>query len=615
MKNRNIYGNISGYGPFDRLRKKRTGSIYDATTRYGGKIDLPAIAGVVEAGRRTNRKAGETNENRIEEAAERLDARARSVAGNESYGGPKFNAAAFAKENNIDMNLRFDPKYERPDQIVANPPRRVTPPKPKPTPAEILYPNDRGPRKAAPTQPTAPRAVNKQVGAQKLTPAQILYPNDKGPRLKTQVAAGKQEGGRKLSPAEILYPNDKGRRDSVPALSGASGNDKLIGGAGNDTLPPAGTLTGMRNKGNNVPALGAEATAAYKRELNAAREAAEARGEQFDVAEFFKTHGEPMIERAKAARAIKEAGEERKRGEKMEPEYFESLAASFLRGLGVPASAISQHLAITVAQERLRLMNYFDRIDQGEDIYARAAPFAAASPQGQGFNDPTLKKLSDYHFGDAEKRAELRNEIGALETDPREMEIYRIGVDIQETLREALRVDPKYGDDFFHNVASGLGEGIPLLVIAIVTRGAAVPEMIAAAGLGAAVKSAERFEEVLNAGASLKRAFEEADMAARFGLAEGLPIVRILDRLGPAPKEIIERALAEGAKGGIDALLKSALADVLEELTASPDIEYDKEKGVFKSNFKDDAATFTVGDLFATLSALVIGGTGVKATK
>ena len=60
MKNRNIYGNIGGYGPFDKLRKKRTGSIYDATTRYGGKIDLPAIAGVVEAGRRTQRKAGET---------------------------------------------------------------------------------------------------------------------------------------------------------------------------------------------------------------------------------------------------------------------------------------------------------------------------------------------------------------------------------------------------------------------------------------------------------------------------------------------------------------------------------------------------------------------------
>jgi len=170
--------------PFDKLRKKRTGSRFDAIDAYATKIDLPAIAGVVEAGRRTNRKAGETNEARIEEAAERLDARARSVAANESYGGPKFNAATFAKENNIDMNLRFDRRYERPDQIVANPPRRVTPPKPKPKPsaAEILYPNETGRRGMTPTQPAAPRAANKPGGARKLSPAEILYPNDSGPR-------------------------------------------------------------------------------------------------------------------------------------------------------------------------------------------------------------------------------------------------------------------------------------------------------------------------------------------------------------------------------------------------------------------------------------------------
>jgi len=223
MKNRNIYGNISGYGPFDKLRKKRTGSIYDATTRYGGKIDLPAIAGVVEAGRRTQRKAGETNEDRIEEAAERLDARARAVAGNEGYGGPKFNAATFAKENNIDMNLRFDPKYAHPDPIVANPPPRVTPPKPKPkkSAAEILYPNDKGPRKAAPVRPAPPKPSNQPAG------------------------------GRKLSPAEILYPNDKGPGDSNPTAPGVSGNDKQAAAPGKVSPAPAAKASSRASAGDS----------------------------------------------------------------------------------------------------------------------------------------------------------------------------------------------------------------------------------------------------------------------------------------------------------------------------------------------------------------------------
>jgi len=262
--------NFKGYSPFDKLRKKRTGYSFDAVNFYSRDIDLPAIAGVVEAARRTYRKAGETNEDRIEEAVERVDAMARADASNEFYGGPKFNAARFAKQHNIDMDLRFNPTYERKDLIVANPPRVVTPPKakPKPSPAEMLYPNEKpGRRRAAPVQSAAPRAADKQGGV------------------------------RKLTPAEILYPNERGRRDTAPA-DGTSTNDKLVGDAEGDTPSPTENLYGNWNRGNNVPALGEEAKAAYKREFNAAKEAAEARGELFDAGEFFKNHGRPMIEAA-----------------------------------------------------------------------------------------------------------------------------------------------------------------------------------------------------------------------------------------------------------------------------------------------------------------------------
>lgn len=260
--------------PFDKLRKKRTGSRFDALDFHGRDIDLRSIAGVVEAGRRTDRKAGETDEDRIEELAERRDALARADAAKEFYGGPKFNAERFAKANKIDMNLRFDPKYAHPDPIVAKPPKTVPPPTPKPKPSfqEVMYP-----KKGAPAIP---------------------QPAAQPPKPKT-----------KPTFQEAPYPKQN------PVEQGASSDDQLLGGAGNDTLLHAGGLTSNRNRGNNVPAHGEEAKAAYQRELHAAKKAAEARGERFDEAEFFMAHGEPMIERAQAARAIKEAGEKRQRSE------------------------------------------------------------------------------------------------------------------------------------------------------------------------------------------------------------------------------------------------------------------------------------------------------------
>ena len=277
MINRDFY---KTHRPFDKLRKKRTGSSFDAVDFHGRDINLRSIAGVVEAGRRRDRKAGETNEDGIEEAAERLDAMARADASKEFYEGPKFNAERFAKVHKIDMNLRFDRTYERPDQIVANPPPRVTPPKPKPKPTfqEALYPKQK---------PAKPSAAAAPVG----TVTQKTIP----PQSVSQMPITKTSSG------------------AAPAPASASGNDSLRGGAGNDALSRAGDLTDRQTHGNNDPALGEEAKAAYQRELNAARKAAEARGERFNVVEFFKTHGEPMIERAETARAIEEAGETRKR--------------------------------------------------------------------------------------------------------------------------------------------------------------------------------------------------------------------------------------------------------------------------------------------------------------
>jgi len=187
MINRDFY---KTHRPFDKLRKKRTGSSFDAVDFHGRDINLRSIAGVVEAGRRRDRKAGETNEDRIEEAAERLDAMARADASKEFYEGPKFNAERFAKVHKIDMNLRFDRTYERPDQIVANPPPRVKPPEPKPKPTfqEALYPKQK---------PAKPSAAAAPVG----TVTQKTIP----PQSVSQMPITKTSSGAAPAPAMTVF--------------------------------------------------------------------------------------------------------------------------------------------------------------------------------------------------------------------------------------------------------------------------------------------------------------------------------------------------------------------------------------------------------------------------
>ena len=208
--------------PFDKLRKKRTGSSFDAVDFHGRNIDLPAIAGVVESARRSYRKAGETNEDKIEEAAERVDATARADAANEFYGGPKFNAERFAKEHKIDMKLRYDPEYDRPDQIIANPPKAVTPPKPKPKPSfqEVMYP-----KKGAPAITPRAEAPSKPAKAKPGSTAsfqEAMYPKANMPALPQPAAAASAAAGKAAASggqAAKVTANDS--TNAASALSGS----------------------------------------------------------------------------------------------------------------------------------------------------------------------------------------------------------------------------------------------------------------------------------------------------------------------------------------------------------------------------------------------------------
>ena len=62
------------YDPFRRQRKERTGVANDFVKIYQEHVYMPMVAKIVEAGRRTDRRGGDLDEERIEERAEYMDA-------------------------------------------------------------------------------------------------------------------------------------------------------------------------------------------------------------------------------------------------------------------------------------------------------------------------------------------------------------------------------------------------------------------------------------------------------------------------------------------------------------------------------------------------------------
>jgi hypothetical protein len=91
------------HDPFRRQRKKRTGVKLDFTKMYQAHVDKPMIAKIVEAGRRTDRRGGDLDEERIEERAEHMDAQARADAANAPRGNTPFAPRDFAAKYAIDL--------------------------------------------------------------------------------------------------------------------------------------------------------------------------------------------------------------------------------------------------------------------------------------------------------------------------------------------------------------------------------------------------------------------------------------------------------------------------------------------------------------------------------
>ena len=126
---------------------------------------------------------------------------------------------------------------------------------------------------------------------------------------------------------------------------------------------------------------------------------------------------------------------------------------------------------------------------------------------------------------------------------------------------------------------------------------------IRAAMVGAAQGASADFEEKIGRGVPLKDALDSSGLAAAYNLVNAAPIAGILGRLGGPGSTIIQ----DMASAGLDNLFKDAFIEVLDEVRESEGMFYDEEKGEFFYKEKDAFVSFTVGNLLAMLTAMVLG--------
>ena len=121
------------------------------------------------------------------------------------------------------------------------------------------------------------------------------------------------------------------------------------------------------------------------------------------------------------------------------------------------------------------------------------------------------------------------------------------------------------------------------------------------------MNASSQFEDALNSGAPLQKAFDAANVGGIVGLSEVVPIMSVLNRVNKATGGRIRNALINGLKGGTEEAIQESFVSVMDNLIASELVEYDASRGLFEGTGEAAQVGFTLGDLFATVGTLVGG--------
>lgn len=153
-------------------------------------------------------------------------------------------------------------------------------------------------------------------------------------------------------------------------------------------------------------------------------------------------------------------------------------------------------------------------------------------------------------------------------------------------------------------VPEAIGSGLAFAGTGLIGRAAGVSGAVSAATVGASSAADNAFREALTATGDEDVAWQAFVTNAAIGTTEGLPIGRLLDRIG-AGNAGVRRWIIETLKGGIEEASQEGLSSVLSNAAAKT--LYDENRELFQGVAEGGGAGGIVGVLFSA----VAGAAGV----
>jgi len=288
-----------------------------------------------------------------------------------------------------------------------------------------------------------------------------------------------------------------------------------------------------------------------------------------------------------------------------EPGRITTGVSNFGRGVADIVSGIPKSVSIQHAQNADKALSIFDRMDGGE--LQQYSP--AENDTAFGFE----LELSRYRSGTPEERAEIRKRVQDAR-DPRNSDLYKAGKWLDDVVADALPVNEEYQDEFWATKFSrGLGSMVGFTGVGLVGRAAGFGTLATTGTSGMALGSVEGFEDAVRNGASLKEAYESANLNGVVGVSEALPISRMFKRLDDLSGGTVGTAIKEAVKEGTEEAIQEAFQTVMGNVIANNDalgVGYDPDRGTFEGSGEGAAVGFTTGGVVGFITSLVFGRRG-----
>lgn len=322
---------------------------------------------------------------------------------------------------------------------------------------------------------------------------------------------------------------------------------------------------------------------------------------------------------------------------------LESARSSMARGMFQLFSSLPKSYAIKDYEQDINhkqgFLNAFDRIDQGKEgrlpLPKLGEKRAAAAPPSWFGADP----VQEYKEASATERLKLRramsNSVASLKKKgPKDMQVYKAAEAFDNYVARQFRTNPEYEEEFWSGkVPAGFGSMVGFAATGLLSRGtlsrsaARQPGLakmkgrefaaatIAPGVIGSEATRTEFFEDAIRSGATIKEALENSNIGAYVGISEALPIGHLLTRLDKQTGGVIKRTLVNMAIQGSEEGAQEAFQIIMQNISASKIIKFDKNRKWWQGSGENAAVGFTTGALVEFLAAITTGGRRRGGTK